>query len=237
MVCSFLRLLFDAAIYAALQHLLLLYTSGRRCQEKNELKKGFKSTPLHPKMTPKKIVIKKYENRRLYDTSRSQYVNLDEVAQLIRDGNEVQVVDAATGEDLTRLILTQIIVEHAKSSDSVFPLDVLRQMVVASGRATQESALKYMKAAFQMYQAAFQAMAPGLNPFDFMNLSRAARATPPEPDSKPGGTEGPSPQPSPAPDSAEVVELRRRIDELEAHIAKPKPRSRPRKHRLRGRKR
>jgi polyhydroxyalkanoate synthesis repressor PhaR len=181
-----------------------------------------------------KIVIKKYENRRLYDTTRSQYVNLDEVAQLVRDGNEVQVLDAATGEDITRLILTQIIVEHAKSPDSVFPLDVLRQMVVASGRATQESALKYIKAAFEMYQAAFQAVAPGLSPFDFMKRPQEPREAPVESarDSGSAGPETQSDQARPVPDGAEVAELRRRLEELEALVSKPKTRSRPRKSTL-----
>jgi polyhydroxyalkanoate synthesis repressor PhaR len=177
---------------------------------------------------PKKIVIKKYENRRLYDTTRSQYINLDEVAQLVRDGNEVQVLDAVTGEDLTRLILTQIIVEHAKAPDSVFPLEVLRQMVVASGRATQESALKYIKAAFDMYQAAFQAMPAGLNPFEFINppWDRPASPRGQAPDSASGAASTAPPQSPPAPDSAEVAELRRRLEELEAQVSKSKPKRR-----------
>lgn len=181
-------------------------------------------------MKPKKVVIKKYENRRLYDTTRSQYVNLDEVAQLVRDGNEVQVLDAATGEDLTRLILTQIIVEHAKLPNSVFPLDVLRQMVVASGRATQESAMKYVKAAFEMYQTALQAMAPGLNPFDFMNRPSQARAPSVggAPDSESVGTETSDHSPADS-EGGEVAELRRRLEELEALVSKSKTRSRPRK--------
>ncbi|HTV55635.1 MAG TPA: polyhydroxyalkanoate synthesis regulator DNA-binding domain-containing protein [Terriglobia bacterium] len=180
---------------------------------------------------PKKIVIKKYENRRLYDTARSQYVNLDEVAQLVRDGNEVQALDAATGEDITRLILTQIIVENAKSPNSVFPLQVLRQMVVASGRATQESALKYIKAAFDMYQTAFRAVVPGLNPFELMNLSREPREASPEPHSNSAGVETGAMPSRPAPDRAEVAELRRRIEELEALASKPKVRATRRKRR------
>ena len=129
-------------------------------------------------MPQKTIVIKKYENRRLYDTTNSRYVNLDEVAQLLQDGNEVQVVDAVSGEDITRLILTQIIVEDAKAPDSTFPLDLLRQMVVASGRATQENSLKYMKAMLDLYQNAYQAMTPPLNPFEFMQNMRSNRDAP-----------------------------------------------------------
>src|ERR1022692_5076218 len=111
-------------------------------------------------MAQKTVVIKKYENRRLYDTTNSRYVNLEEVAQILQQGNDVQVIDAASGEDITRLILTQIIVEDAKTPDSSFPLDLLRQMVVASGRASQESGMKYMKAMLELYENSLSAMAP-----------------------------------------------------------------------------
>jgi polyhydroxyalkanoate synthesis repressor PhaR len=111
-------------------------------------------------MGPQTIVIKKYENRRLYDSTHSRYVNLDEVAQMVRDGRDVQVLDAVTGEDRTRAVLTQIVVEYAKDDHSAFPLDVLRQMVVASGRVTNEAAITYMRGVFDMYQNAYRAVAP-----------------------------------------------------------------------------
>lgn len=80
-------------------------------------------------------MIKKYPNRRLYDTSAGRYVNLDDVAILIRQGVDVQVVDARTGEDLTRVVLTQIIVEDVKGQPTSLPLDLLRQLVIATDRA------------------------------------------------------------------------------------------------------
>jgi len=116
-------------------------------------------------MPPKSILIKKYENRRLYDVTNSCYINLDEVARLLRDGHDVCVVDAASGKDITRLILTQIIIEDAKTPDSTLPLDLLRQMIVTSGRASQETALGYMKAMFDLYQDTYRAMSPAVNPF------------------------------------------------------------------------
>jgi len=119
-------------------------------------------------MAQKTVVIKKYENRRLYDTTNSRYVNLAEVAQLLQQGNDVQVIDVANGDDITRLILTQIVVEDAKTHDSKFPLDLLREMVVASGRISQESTLKYMRAMLDFYQSTYRVMAPQLNPFEFM---------------------------------------------------------------------
>lgn len=81
------------------------------------------------------MVIKKYPNRRLYDTSSGRYVNLDDVATLIRQGADVQVVDARTGEDLTRVVLTQIIVEDVKGQPASLPLELLRELVVATDRA------------------------------------------------------------------------------------------------------
>jgi polyhydroxyalkanoate synthesis repressor PhaR len=111
-------------------------------------------------MPAKTVIIKKYENRRLYDTSNSRYVNLEDIAQMVREGTEVQVLDATSGEDLTRLVLTQIIAENAKVSDSAFPLDMLRQMVIASGRMGQEGMLGYMKAISQIYESTFRAFVP-----------------------------------------------------------------------------
>jgi polyhydroxyalkanoate synthesis repressor PhaR len=176
-------------------------------------------------MNRKSVVIKKYENRRLYDTTNSRYINLEEVAQMVRDGYDVQVLDAATGEDLTRLVLTQIIVEHAKTPDSVFPLDMLRQMVAASGRATQENTLKYMKAVMDMYQNAYRAIAPPLNPFEFMRPPAAQRAAEAPASSVHGGEEK----------STEVGELKRRVEELESLVSKlgKKEKSRKRSSRRR----
>ncbi len=84
------------------------------------------------------IEIKKYGNRRMYDTSSSRYVTLDDVARLVREGNEVVVTDVTTGEDITPIVLTQVIVEGAKKKDCALPTDFLRQLVMASGRTQQD---------------------------------------------------------------------------------------------------
>jgi len=155
-------------------------------------------------MTAKTILIKKYENRRLYDATNSRYVNLEEVAQFVQQGFDVRVVDAASGEDITRLILTQIIAEGAKTPNSSFPLDILRQMVIASGRAGQESALRYTKAMLDLYQNSYRAMVPALNPFDFMQGGAPAA------DTMAGKTETGSGR-----ESDEVNRLKDRVAELE----------------------
>ena len=157
-------------------------------------------------MNLRPIIIKKYGNRRLYDLTNSRYVNLEEVAQMVRDGRDVQVLDATTNEDLTRTVLTQIIVDQAKADDSPFPLDVLRQMVAASGKATSEAALSYMKNVFDVYQNAYRAVTHPV----------AADAPAPAPASPPSSPEGP-----------EVQALKQRVEELEAFVKNIKPRPAP----------
>jgi polyhydroxyalkanoate synthesis repressor PhaR len=172
-------------------------------------------------MAQKTVVIRKYENRRLYDTTNSRYVNLEEVAQILQQGNDVQVIDAATGEDITRLILTQIIVEDAKTPDSTFPLDLLRQMVIASGRVSQENTLKYMKAMLDLYQTAYRAVAPQLNPFEFMQNLRPERdaaqtGEPPAAANPPAETPGKDERQA---EPEDVEELKGRLAELEKLVA------------------
>jgi len=157
-------------------------------------------------MQVKRVIIKKYENRRLYDTTNSRYVNLDEVAEMLREGADVQAVDATTGEDITRLMLTQIIVEGAKDNDSAVPLDLLRQMVIATGKVSQEGFLKYMRAIFEMYQNTYRGFTQAMPHFDFLQMMLP-----------PGAKRAEVSQAHP--EASEVSELRRRIDELEKHIA------------------
>jgi polyhydroxyalkanoate synthesis repressor PhaR len=164
------------------------------------------------KNSARRLIIKKYENRRLYNTVTSQYINQEQVAQLVRDGHDVQVLDAATGEDLTRFILAQIVLEDAKTPDSVFPLDMLRQMILASGRATQENALRYMKSMMDIYQNAYRSLPATMNPFEILQgrwaqppsgtEERVTGQVPPEREAKAN--------------SSDVDELKRRIEELEA---------------------
>ncbi len=77
--------------------------------------------------------IKRYDNRKLYDTEASEYVSLDDVAELVRRGETVEVVDNATGEDLTAQTLTQIILEEGKDGRQVIPSDLLHQLLRRSG--------------------------------------------------------------------------------------------------------
>jgi polyhydroxyalkanoate synthesis repressor PhaR len=79
------------------------------------------------------LVIKRYPNRKLYDTEAKQYITLDGIADLIRHGQEVQVIDHNSNEDLTAVILTQIIFEQEKKQAGFLPRSVLRGLVQAGG--------------------------------------------------------------------------------------------------------
>ena len=90
-----------------------------------------------PETKPTQRVIKKYPNRRLYDTSTSTYVTLIEVKQLVMDGESVAVRDAKSGEDLTRSILLQIILEEEAGGSPIFTEAVLRNIIRFYGHAMQ----------------------------------------------------------------------------------------------------
>lgn len=79
------------------------------------------------------LVIKRYPNRKLYDTETKKYITLDGISELIREGQEIQVLDHATGEDLTAVILTQIIFEQEKKQSGFLPRSVLTGLVQAGG--------------------------------------------------------------------------------------------------------
>lgn len=80
-----------------------------------------------------KILVKRYQNRKLYDTQNSTYVTLEDIARLIKAGDDVQVVDNRTGDDLTAVTLTQIIFEEEKKKKSLLPLGALRRIIMEGG--------------------------------------------------------------------------------------------------------
>jgi polyhydroxyalkanoate synthesis repressor PhaR len=180
-------------------------------------------------MPLKSILIKKYENRRLYDVTNSRYVNLEEVAQLLRDGHDVRVVDASSNKDITRLILTQIIVEDARTPDSAFPLDLLRQMIITSGRASQETALRYMKTMLDFYQDTYRAMSPAVSPFG-MFRPRFAGFSPGDKE-QPTSFREESAQATPR-EAEPVDELKQRVADLERLVSTFTPRPAEKKPRI-----
>jgi polyhydroxyalkanoate synthesis repressor PhaR len=168
-------------------------------------------------MNPSPVVIKKYGNRRLYDTAGSRYVNLEDIAALIREGRELKVVDAKTGQDLTRVTLTQIITEDAKDKPTGLPLELLRQLIVASDEVRQEFVMWYLKSAFDTYQKVQdtvqsrlgEVQSAILSPVDMM---KSFLGTAPAP--------SPPPQKQKVETEPEMDALRKRVAELEARLQK-----------------
>jgi polyhydroxyalkanoate synthesis repressor PhaR len=99
-------------------------------------------------MAEKPIIIKRYENRKLYDTSRSAYVTLEDVARLIREGKEVQVLDAKTNEDLTKSTLALIILDEERQKKNPLPLNLMYQLI-KYGEAIQGTFQDYMTTGFE----------------------------------------------------------------------------------------
>ena len=99
-----------------------------------------------------KVTIKKYANRRLYDTESSAYITLDRLAAMVREGREFEVVDAKTGEDITRQVLTQIIVDEESRGSTMLPLNFLKQLIGLYGNSMQNFVPQYLEAAMDSFQ-------------------------------------------------------------------------------------
>jgi len=93
-------------------------------------------------------VIKRYSNRKLYDTQESRYVTLEEIEEMIRAGKEISVVDAASGEDLTAVTLTQIILENQRNHRGGLPIGFLHQLI-KHGEAWQDFVQRSMKSSLE----------------------------------------------------------------------------------------
>jgi polyhydroxyalkanoate synthesis repressor PhaR len=110
----------------------------------------------------KPTVIKKYANRRLYDTGRSSYVTLDDLCTMVKEGRDFVVYDAKTGDDLTRSVLTQIIVDQeGKEGQNLLPISFLRQLIGFYGNSMQSLVPNYLEQtleAFTKNQEQFQEM-------------------------------------------------------------------------------
>jgi polyhydroxyalkanoate synthesis repressor PhaR len=109
-------------------------------------------------MESRSIVLKKYANRRLYDTEKSIYVTLHEVSTYIRDGLDVLIIDAKTKEDVTAFTLTQIILEEAKNKNTLLPVPLLHLIIRYGDNLLGEFFEKYLQQIFQNFVTHKQAM-------------------------------------------------------------------------------
>ena len=188
-----------------------------------------------------RVVIKKYANRRLYNTASSSYVTLEHLAEMVKQGVDFVVYDAKTNEDITRTVLTQIIFEEESQGQSLLPIQFLRQLIGFYGNSMQAFLPSYLELSLatfaqQQEQLRHQLAALGqtagigtgmggyeeqirqnLALFDraMKMFSPFAFAKPPEP--------APPPQAAtpaaPAQEDA-VAELRKRMEEMQAQIEK-----------------
>jgi len=98
-----------------------------------------------------KVLFKKYANRRLYDTEKSAYVTLDQVSDLIKNGRQVEVIDAKTQEDVTAFILTQIVMEEAKNRNPLLPATLLHLVIRYGQNVLSEFFEKYLELTIKNY--------------------------------------------------------------------------------------
>ncbi|HEU0071828.1 MAG TPA: polyhydroxyalkanoate synthesis repressor PhaR [Alphaproteobacteria bacterium] len=97
------------------------------------------------------ITIKKYANRRLYNTATSSYVTLEHLAQMVKEGVDFVVLDAKTNEDLTRQVLTQIIIEEEAKGENLLPIKFLRQMIGLYGHGMQGLVPRYLDLSMESF--------------------------------------------------------------------------------------
>jgi polyhydroxyalkanoate synthesis repressor PhaR len=120
-----------------------------------------------------KVTIKKYANRRLYDTESSTYITLDRLAQMVREGREFEVVDAKTGDDITRQVLTQIIVdEEARGGTTMLPINFLKQLIGLYGNSMQNFVPQYLEAAMDAFQRNQSAVRDAMSGNVFADLAK-----------------------------------------------------------------
>ena len=98
------------------------------------------------------VIIKKYANRRLYDTESSSYITLDRLAEMVRQKREFKVVDARSGEDITHNVLTQIIMDEESRGKTMLPINFLRQLIGMYGDSMQSMVPQYLEASLEAFQ-------------------------------------------------------------------------------------
>lgn len=125
---------------------------------------------------PAPVIIKKYANRRLYNTESSSYITLEHLARLTREGREFKVVDAKSNEDITHSVLTQIIMDEESRGATMLPANFLRQLIAMYGDSMQAMVPQYLEAsmaAFRTNQAKFnEAMKGALTTGPFGEIAK-----------------------------------------------------------------
>ncbi|MGI9462519.1 MAG: polyhydroxyalkanoate synthesis repressor PhaR [Aestuariivirgaceae bacterium] len=124
------------------------------------------------------VVIKKYANRRLYNTATSAYVTLDDLAQMVKDGDDFVVFDAKSGDDITRTVLTQIIFEEESKGQNLLPINFLRQLIRFYGDSMQAFVPSYLEFSLESLaqeQERFRQQLMDLGGEPFKNMEEQAK--------------------------------------------------------------
>jgi len=188
-----------------------------------------------------RVVIKKYANRRLYNTASSSYVTLDHLSEMVKQGVDFVVYDAKTNDDITRTVLTQIIFEEESQGESLLPIQFLRQLISFYGNSVQSFLPSYLElslASFAQQQERMRGQFSSLPPGpgggfeeqirqNMALFDRAMKMFSPFAYTRPGDpaptpkADMPAAAPPSAPSSDEALnELRKRMEEMQAQIEK-----------------
>ena len=188
-----------------------------------------------------RVTIKKYANRRLYNTASSSYVTLDHLAEMVRKGTDFVVYDAKTNEDITRSVLTQIIFEEESRGQNLLPIQFLRQLIRFYGDSMQSILPTYLEMSLDaftrqqeqfrgQFSQAFGAPTAGAGFFDEQvrqNLAlfdRAMKMFTPFAYARPDEAAKPAPQPQaqakPERQDESLAELKRQVEEMRAQLQK-----------------
>ena len=181
-----------------------------------------------------RVIIKKYANRRLYNTASSSYVTLDHLAEMVRQGTDFVVYDAKTSEDITRSVLTQIIFEEESRGQNLLPIQFLRQLIRFYGDSMQSILPTYLEMsldAFTRQQEQFRGQfsqafgaAPGVGFFDEQvrqNLALFDRAMKMfSPFAYARTEEAAKAAPQPERNDESLAELKRQVEEMRAQLQK-----------------
>ena len=191
--------------------------------------------------TPQPVIVKKYANRRLYNTESSSYITLENLAEMVRKDRDFVVYDAKSGEDITRSVLTQIIVEEEGKGNAMLPTNFLRQLIGFYGDNVQSAVPRYLEQAMSSFarqqenlRATVQKtlspfLPPGIEDMGRKNMEMMGRAMtlftpfhregeePASPDASPDATQE---------YQEEIMHLRAEVDRLQQQLvqlrAKPK---------------
>ena len=179
------------------------------------------------------VVVKKYANRRLYNTESSSYITLDTLAEMVRNGRDFVVYDAKTGDDITRSVLTQIIVEEESKGRAMLPTGFLRQIIGFYGDSMQNLVPRYLEQAMASFarqqeqmRVAMQQTMGNFFPFGMEEVGRQNMAMMERAMSLfapfargPEMSEPRAPAPTPSPED-EMTALRAEVEFLRAQLAR-----------------